>query len=128
MTRRRPPVRLWLALGALAAVAGVLVVVTPRLAVDPEQEAAARCANGFRLTAGQWVLGRLARGSIHVYRIARERGEVLDAVVEQRGVDVAVALRTPSVSELMEVNSPNGRTGPETVFAVASDSTDYCLE
>lgn len=95
---------------------------------DPEREAAARCASGFRLTPRHTVPSRLRSGDIHAYRIARKRDEVLDAVVEQRGADVAVALRAPSGRELMEINSPNGSRGPEPIFAIAAAQGDYCLE
>jgi CHAT domain-containing protein len=122
-------VRFWLAFGALAAVAVVLAAVAPCApGVDLEREAAARCANGYRLTPGRPVPGRLRQGGVHVYRIARERNEVLDAVVEQRGIDVAVVLRRPMGRALLEVNSPNGSRGPEPVFTVAASPIDYCLE
>jgi tetratricopeptide (TPR) repeat protein len=116
-------------LGALTAVAVVLVIVAPCAPrADPEREAAARCASGFRLTAGKRVSGHLSQGGVHVYRIARERGEVLDAVVEQISIDAAVALRAPSGRSLLEVNSPNGNRGPEPAFAVAEARQEYCLE
>jgi CHAT domain-containing protein len=55
-------------------------------------------------------------------------GQVLDAVVDQHGVDVIVELLSPRRKSVLRVDDRlKGTEGPETIFAVASKSGGYCL-
>ena len=68
------------------------------------------------------------RGGTEVYRTALSAGDYLRLVVDQQGVDLVVALTDPRGQELLEVDSPNGAHGPETVFAVAETTGDHFIE
>lgn len=81
-----------------------------------------------RLEQGQPVERELAGGKAQTYLIKLEAGQFLRAVVEQRGIDVAVRLYAPGGQQLLEVDSPNGTEGPEPVSLIASVAGDYKLE
>lgn len=70
----------------------------------------------------------LAGGQTHSYRIALARRHYLNVVIDQQGVDVVVTLFGPDDNKVMEVDSPNGTRGPESVFAIAAVAGDYRLE
>ena len=70
----------------------------------------------------------LTAGQSHSYRILLYTGQYIHIVVEQRGVDVVVALFAPNGSKITEVDSPNGTQGPEFVSAIAETSGSYRLE
>ncbi|HKA22378.1 MAG TPA: hypothetical protein VKN18_29135, partial [Blastocatellia bacterium] len=60
------------------------------------------------LEVGRGVEREMKGGEEHLYSIAIESGQYLDAVVEQRGIDVEVTVLTPDGKELFKVDSPNG--------------------
>jgi CHAT domain-containing protein/uncharacterized protein HemY len=74
------------------------------------------------LTSGKPIERELGGGGVHLYSIKVEAGQFLKAVVDQRGIDVVVTLIAPDGKQLIEVDSPNGRQGPEPVSYVAKTS------
>jgi CHAT domain-containing protein/Tfp pilus assembly protein PilF len=68
---------------------------------------------------------QLAGGETHVYRVELMAGQYLHLVVDQRGIDVVVAIISPDNKPLVEVDSPNGSQGPEPVSLVAEASGSY---
>jgi len=70
----------------------------------------------------------LAGGQTHAYQIALAAGQFLHVVVEQRGIDIVVALFGPDDKQLVEVDSPNGAQGPEPVFFVTEATGLYRLK
>jgi tetratricopeptide (TPR) repeat protein len=81
-----------------------------------------------RLILGETIKGRMAGGETQLFRIALGAGQYLRVVVEQQGIDVAVALVGPGQKRLLEIDSPNGNYGPEPVSAVAEESGEYIIE
>lgn len=77
---------------------------------------------------GQSVRAGMSGGETHLYSVALGAGQYLRAVVEQQGVDVSAALIGPGGRRLLEVDSPNGASGPEPLSFVAEDAGDYLLE
>lgn len=55
-------------------------------------------------------------------------GDFLHAVVEQHGIDLALTLRGPDGTELLRVDSPNGRRGLEELVTIAETPGRYRLE
>jgi len=55
-------------------------------------------------------------------------GELVEIVVEQRGIDVVVTLRVPDGAVAFEIDSPTGAEGEERVVAVAHEAGRYELE
>jgi CHAT domain-containing protein/Tfp pilus assembly protein PilF len=89
----------------------------------PHQQAVATT-----LVLGETVKGKMAGGETQLFRIVLNAGEYLRVVVEQQGIDVAVALVAPGQKRLLEIDSPNGNYGPEPVSAVAEESGEYIIE
>ncbi|MBI3653500.1 MAG: CHAT domain-containing protein [Acidobacteria bacterium] len=64
----------------------------------------------------------------HLYQLTAEAGFFLHAVVEQKGIDVAVTLFDPTGVKALEVDSPNGTEGLEPIFFLTKLSGTYRLE
>ncbi len=80
-----------------------------------------------KLEVGQRVERELAGGQTHSYQILLAARQYLYAVVEQRGIDVAVTLVGPDGKPLVEVDSPNGAEGPEPIYWIAETSGVYAV-
>ena len=80
------------------------------------------------LEMGKPVEKELSGGESHSYRIALAAGQYLHIVVDQRGIDVVVALYGPDDKKLKEVDSPNGTNGPEPLSWIAATTGPYRLE
>jgi hypothetical protein len=70
----------------------------------------------------------LAGGGSYSYSIALEAGQYLEVVVDQRGIDVIVALVAPDGKKIIDVDSPNGTHGPEPLFVIVDTAGDYRLD
>src|SRR5262245_49418329 len=80
------------------------------------------------LTPGHPIEREISRGQSHFYRIALDAGKYLRVHVEQRGIDVTVALLTPDGKVVAESKSDNGNFGPETVSMIAEEPVEIRLE
>lgn len=70
----------------------------------------------------------LSGGQSHAYQISLAADQFLYVLVDQRGIDVVVALFDPNGKRLTEVDSPNGTQGPEPVYWITETSGIYKLE
>ena len=70
----------------------------------------------------------LKGGETHSYRLPLIAGQFFYAVVEQKEIDVSVALFAPDGKEIGEADSPNDRWGTEPVLLVADKAGDYLIE
>ena len=70
----------------------------------------------------------LKGGETHSYRLPLIAGQFFYAVVEQKEIDVSVALFAPDGKEIGEADSPNDRWGTEPVLLVAEKAGDYRIE
>jgi CubicO group peptidase (beta-lactamase class C family) len=82
----------------------------------------------IELTPGRPLEKELARNDKHAYRVDLKAGQVLYAVVDQRGVDVVVTVFGPDGKQLSEIDSPNGDQGPEPIVINAEASGKYRIE
>jgi CHAT domain-containing protein/Tfp pilus assembly protein PilF len=80
------------------------------------------------LEPGKPVERELTVGHVHAYRVMLAAGQLLQAVVDQRGVDVAVRVIDPNGKKLMEADGPTGPQGPERVLVVADTAGWHRLE
>lgn len=80
------------------------------------------------LVPGETFKGEMAGGETRLFYITMSAGQYLRVVVEQRGIDLAVALVGPGQKRLLEMDSPNGNYGPEPVSAVAEEEGRYTIE
>jgi len=80
------------------------------------------------LTLGHPIEREISGGQSHSYRITLDAGMLLRVHVEQRGIDVAVALLTPDGKVGADSKSDNGNFGPETVSMIAEEPVEIRLE
>jgi len=78
--------------------------------------------------AGESVERELKGGEAHLYEMSVTANQFVRVVVEQRGIDVIVALVGQDGAKLLEVDRPNGSNGPEELFWIAAGPEKYRLE
>jgi CHAT domain-containing protein len=120
---RQPSFRFWSTLGLL------VVVATGALGLSPPHDSTAElCSRATLLASGTSVAHPFAPGQTQAFRVFRKPGEVLDAIVDQHGIDVVVELLSPRGETLLEADDRlKGIVGPEVIFAVPSEPGSYCL-
>jgi CHAT domain-containing protein len=91
---------------------------------SPPQPAAHR----LELAPGTAAEATLAGGVTESYLFPLKAGQFAGLVVDQQGIDVAVALFGPEGRELRRVDTPNGTQGPEPMPIVADTTGSYRLE
>ena len=74
------------------------------------------------------LTGELVEGGTHAYRVDLREGEALRAVVEQRGIDVVVALRGPRGGIEVEMDGVSGARGTEELAWEAAQAGVYLVE
>ncbi len=80
------------------------------------------------LEQGKPIERELAGGDVHAYSILLTAGQFTSVIVDQRGIDVVATLFAPDGKQLLEVDSPNGMTGPEVVSYLAKISGAHRIE
>ncbi len=80
------------------------------------------------LERGKPIERQIAGGEAHNYRVALAAGQFLLVVVDQRGIDLVVSAFDAEGRRMVEVDSPNGAYGPETVSIVTESAGSYRLE
>jgi CHAT domain-containing protein/tetratricopeptide (TPR) repeat protein len=102
--------------------------LTAALWLAPKASAARPQTDAHALAPGETFKGEMAGGETRLFHITLGAGQYLRVVVEQHGIDVAVALVGPGRKRLLEADSPNGAHGPEPVSAVAEEPGEYVIE
>ena len=77
------------------------------------------------LEPGRAVEREIAGGESHTYQLVLQAGQFVRVVVEQNGIDVAVALIAPDGKQLAEANLSSGAFGQEPLSHEAAVSGDY---
>jgi Zn-dependent oligopeptidase len=78
-----------------------------------------------RVRASESVTREIAASNTHEFRVALNEHQAAHVIVNQLGVDVVVAVSGPDGEPIIEMDSPNGSDGPESVWVIASKSGDY---
>src|SRR5262249_52031220 len=104
------------------------VVARPAQASVSERGAAPGAQESISLEPGMPVERELSGGQSHSYKIMLVSGQYLHIAVEQRGIDVAVALVTPDGKKIAEVDSERAAVGAETVSGIAEAAGAYRIE
>ena len=73
------------------------------------------------LEVGKPIERELKGDASHSYFVRMEMGQYLQAVVEQKGIDVAVTVYAPDEKKCFEIDSPNGAQGSEPVSRPGAD-------
>jgi CHAT domain-containing protein/Tfp pilus assembly protein PilF len=78
-----------------------------------------------QLEIGKPIERELRGGQSHVYEIQLSAGQYLSAVIEQRGIDVAITVMGTDGKPLIEADGPNGALGPERIGVIANVAGTY---
>jgi CHAT domain-containing protein/tetratricopeptide (TPR) repeat protein len=97
-------------------------------ASDGARRAAQSAQETDSLEPGKPIERELSGGQSHSYKITMISGQYLQVVVDQRGIDVAVALFAPDGKKISEVDSEHLVEGSEIVSAVAEAPGAYLIE
>jgi CHAT domain-containing protein/predicted negative regulator of RcsB-dependent stress response len=97
-------------------------------ASDGDRKAAESAQETDSLEPGKPIERELSGGRSHSYKITMISGQYLQVVVDQRGIDVAVALFAPDGKKLSEVDSEHLVEGSETVSTIAEAPGAYLIE
>jgi len=108
---------------SLPAAVGVLLCLTSGVAGRSPQD-----GPKSSIEPGRLVEAELAGGGVHNYTFALQRGELLDLVIDQRGIDVIVKVLGPDGTTMVETNAPVGGYGPETIALIAERAGRHRLE
>jgi CHAT domain-containing protein len=100
----------------------------PAQASASEGGVAPGAQESISLEPGKPVERELSGGQSHSYKITMISGQYLHIVVEQRGIDVSVALFTPEGKKIGEVDGERATVGAETVSAIAEAAGAYRIE
>jgi CHAT domain-containing protein len=79
------------------------------------------------LVAGKAVEREIQGGQEHLYSLTLAAGEYAGVTVEQRGIDVAVEVRSADGKLIAEFDSATGKQGREQVGVVADSPVSYLL-
>lgn len=93
----------------------------------PPPDAVRDWTAGELRSGGGEVAAALGPEEVHRYRLPLRQGDLLRLVVDQRGIDVAVALEDPTGARVLEADRPIDDRGLELVLAVAERSGDHRL-
>jgi CHAT domain-containing protein/tetratricopeptide (TPR) repeat protein len=80
------------------------------------------------LEPGKLIERELSGDQSHRYRITMISGQYAHIVIEQRGIDVAVALFSPDSNKIVDIDSNHAIDGSETVSTVAEVAGAYSIE
>ena len=80
------------------------------------------------LRPGVPIAREIAGGGVDSYSVQLAKGQVLDAIADQNGIDVVVTMVGPDGHQLDYVDSPNGTNGPEPVWFMAPTAGTYRIE
>jgi CHAT domain-containing protein/predicted negative regulator of RcsB-dependent stress response len=100
----------------------------PAQAPASEGGAAPSAQESISLEPGKPIEREISGGQSHSYKITVNSGQYLHIVVEQRGIDVALALFTPDDKKIGEVDSEKATVGSETISAIAEAGGPYKVE
>jgi len=60
-------------------------------------------------------------------RVPLRAGQALHVVAQQLGVDLVVTVSAPDGAPIVEMDSPNGANGPESVWIMAAADGEYAI-
>jgi CHAT domain-containing protein/Tfp pilus assembly protein PilF len=81
-----------------------------------------------KLRAHKPIEHELKGGETDAYTIKVKKGQFLQVVVEQKGVDIVLSIVAPDGKTIVAADSPNGAWGPEPASAIASESGNLQIQ
>ena len=105
---------------------GILLTATSRLAAQSSS-----CTDQSSVSViekGTPIQRELYAGTRHSYLVSLQKGQVLEAEINQLGIDVIVLLFSPEKIRIGEIDSPEKDWGKEAIKIIAHDKGIYRIE
>lgn len=83
------------------------------------------CAQENFLVAGTVLERSISGGKTNLFNVTLDKGDFVHVLVEQKGVDVEVALISPTGEQIARMDSPNSEWGPEPLACIAAIAGEY---
>lgn len=80
------------------------------------------------LIPGKLMERVLKGGESHKFELKLEANQYLNTIVEQKGIDVVVAVFAPNGEKIYEIDSPNGTEGNEPIYLITTTEGIYKVE
>src|SRR5690348_2878152 len=84
--------------------------------------------SGTPLQIGTPIERPISVGQTHTFTVTAPEDNFVQITVEQRGIDVVVAIYSPGGKKLGEYDSPNGEDGPENISFVVIEKGSYRVQ
>lgn len=84
--------------------------------------------SGTPLQIGTPIERPISVGQTHTFSVTAPEDNFVQITVEQRGIDVVVAIYSPGGKKLGEYDSPNGEDGPENISFVVIEKGSYRVQ
>ena len=97
-------------------------------ASNPSTSVATAAIDPNQLQLDKAIERELKGDDAHSYIIKLEANQYVNAVVEQKGIDIVATLYNPSGEKVYEVDSPNGTEGSEPIYFISETAGNYRLE
>lgn len=115
--------------GYLTAILALIVLASTALASLPAKTHRTSSLQEItQLTVGEKVSRSLNGKGQHLYSLTVEAGNCIRLRIEQKGIDVMIALRTEDGRILKRTDRPSGSYGTESVTFVSQESTAVIIE
>lgn len=108
--------------GAFTSVIGFLLCLEMLIGVSAQEKKV-----DMVLISGKPIEREIVGGELHTYLVRLTAGQWMRVVVEQRGIDLAVALIAPDGRQMTEANVSKGGFGRESLSYEAAVNGDYRL-
>ncbi|HQR36139.1 MAG TPA: CHAT domain-containing protein [Blastocatellia bacterium] len=122
------PLRLPVLLGMVLLTALTSPPLIPKVASSSLDHLALRSQDTVTLEPGKFIERELKGGETHRYAVTLAAGQYLRVEVEQRGIDVVIAVLSPRSQQLFEFNSDEWLWGTESVCVVAEEAGAYTFQ
>lgn len=122
------PLRLPVLLGVVLLTALTSTLLIPKVASSSLDRLALRSQDTVTLESGKFIERELKGGETHRYAVTLAAGQYLRVEVEQRGIDVVIAVLSPRRQQLFEFNSDEWLWGTESVCVVAEEAGAYTFQ
>lgn len=84
--------------------------------------------NDPELVLGKPLERELKGGAVDTFPIALSADQFVRVIVDQKGIDVVVTLIAPDSTNLLEIDSPNGDSGPEALTTIIGTAGIFRIE
>lgn len=106
-----------------------LIVAFTAHATNPAQKNSRPNTDEPQILTAKIVVEREIRGrETHSYKIEAKAGDCVRLIIQQKGIDVIIVVKTPDGKAIAKIDRPNGSIGRETATIIAEENGAYLIE